>query len=49
EIAKLNGMLNNEKFVANAPEHVVAQNKKALSEAEEKMAKIEDELKELER
>jgi len=45
EIAKLNGMLNNEKFVANAPEQVITQNKKALSDAIDKMAKIEDELK----
>ena len=45
EIAKLNGMLNNERFVANAPEQVITQNRKALSDAMEKMAKIEDELK----
>ena len=44
EIAKLNGMLNNEKFVANAPESVITQNRKALKEAEEKMAKIAAEL-----
>ncbi|HHH51572.1 MAG TPA: valine--tRNA ligase, partial [Campylobacterales bacterium] len=45
EIAKLNGMLNNERFVANAPEQVITQNRKALSDAMEKMAKVEDELK----
>jgi valyl-tRNA synthetase len=44
EIAKLNGMLNNERFVANAPEQVIADNKKALSDASEKMAKVEAEL-----
>jgi valyl-tRNA synthetase len=44
EIAKLNGMLNNERFVANAPEQVIAENKKALSDASEKMAKVEAEL-----
>jgi valyl-tRNA synthetase len=30
EINKLNGMLNNERFVANAPAEVLAVNKKAL-------------------
>jgi valyl-tRNA synthetase len=47
EIAKLSGMLSNERFVANAPTEVVETNKKALNDAEEKMAKIEDELKAL--
>jgi len=45
EIAKLNGMLNNERFVANAPEQVIADNKQALADASEKMAKVEAELK----
>ncbi len=45
EINKLNGMLNNERFVANAPEQVIASNRKALAEAIEKMAKVEAELK----
>jgi len=44
EIKKLNGMLSNKKFVENAPKAVVEQNQKALSEAKEKMAKIESEL-----
>jgi len=44
EIAKLNGMLNNERFVANAPEQVIAENRQALSDATEKMAKVEAEL-----
>jgi valyl-tRNA synthetase len=44
EIAKLNGMLNNERFVANAPEQVIAENKQALSDATDKMAKVEAEL-----
>ncbi|MDN5377584.1 MAG: valyl-tRNA synthetase, partial [Sulfurospirillum sp.] len=47
EIAKLSGMLSNERFVANAPAEVVETNKKALNDAKEKMAKIEDELKAL--
>ena len=37
-------MLNNERFVANAPEQVIAENKQALSDATEKMAKVEAEL-----
>jgi len=45
EIGKLSGMLNNEKFVANAPEKVIAENRQALADAEEKMAKIDAELK----
>ncbi len=45
EIAKLNGMLNNERFVANAPKQVIATNRKALEEASDKLAKVEEELK----
>ncbi|SFV65964.1 Valyl-tRNA synthetase [hydrothermal vent metagenome] len=45
EIAKLNGMLNNERFVANAPEHIIATNRQALADAMEKMDKVEAELK----
>lgn len=44
EITKLSGMLNNERFVANAPESVIAENKTALNDAESKVAKIIDEL-----
>ena len=44
EIAKLNGMLNNEKFVANAPEAVITQNRQALADAQEKLEKVESEL-----
>ncbi len=45
EIQKLSGMLNNERFVANAPEKVILENKQALSDAQSKMSKIEAELK----
>lgn len=45
EINKLSGMLNNEKFVANAPEQVIAENRKALEDATQKMEKVESELK----
>ncbi len=44
EIAKLNGMLNNEKFVANAPEAVITQNRQALTDAQEKLEKVNTEL-----
>ncbi len=45
EIDKLSGMLSNERFVANAPETVITQNRAALSDAEAKMEKILAELK----
>ena len=44
EIQKLNGMLNNERFVANAPEAVIVENRQALSDAENKIAKVSAEL-----
>ena len=44
EIAKVSGMLSNERFVANAPEAVIAENKKGLEEVSNKLAKIEAEL-----
>ena len=44
EFDKLNGMLSNERFVANAPEAVVAENKQALQEAQIKLEKIQNEL-----
>ena len=45
EVTKLNSMLGNEKFVANAPKEVIEQNQKALQEASDKLAKVEQELK----
>jgi valyl-tRNA synthetase len=47
EINKLNGMLNNEKFVANAPASVIEENKTALANAQEKLLKVQEELKAL--
>ncbi|BAF72328.1 valine--tRNA ligase [Sulfurovum sp. NBC37-1] len=44
EIQKLSGMLNNKKFVANAPEQVIAVNRKALEEAQNKIEKVKAEL-----
>jgi valyl-tRNA synthetase len=48
EIAKLNGMLSNEKFVANAPADVIETNRKGLAEAEEKLKKVDMERVKLE-
>jgi len=44
EIVKLNGMLSNERFVANAPETVIAENKAGLQAAQDKLTKVENEL-----
>ncbi len=47
EKEKLQKMLSNENFIKNAPKEVVEQNKKALSETEEKLKKVQKELKSL--
>ncbi|MFK5882616.1 MAG: valine--tRNA ligase [Sulfurospirillum sp.] len=47
EIAKLSGMLNNKRFVANAPKEVVETNRATLEDAKRKFEKIEKELREL--
>ncbi|MBD3794357.1 MAG: valine--tRNA ligase [Epsilonproteobacteria bacterium] len=47
EIAKLSGMLSNERFVANAPASVIEENKKAMDEAMSKLEKVEIELNSL--
>ncbi|MBN2767634.1 MAG: valine--tRNA ligase [Campylobacterales bacterium] len=44
EIDKLSSMLNNERFVANAPKNVIEENQKALGDAKSKLSKIEEEL-----
>jgi len=44
EIGKLNGMLNNERFVANAPAEVIETNKASLADATDKQVKIKDQL-----
>ena len=44
EINKLSGMLSNERFVANAPESVIAQNRETLADARTKQQKIIDQL-----
>ena len=47
EFDKLNGMLSNERFVANAPANVIEENKKALEDVKTRLKKIDDELKSL--
>ncbi len=47
EVAKLNGMLNNERFVANAPEDVIAKNRTDLADAENKIKLIQEQLQTL--
>ena len=47
EVAKLNGMLSNERFVANAPANVIEENRAGLATAQEKLEKVEAELKSL--
>ena len=47
EIGKLNGMLNNERFVANAPEDVLEKNRTLLADAEAKQAKVLEQLEAL--
>ncbi len=47
EIDKLNGMLNNERFVANAPEDVLEKNRTLLSDATSKQEKVLEQLNSL--
>jgi len=44
EIAKLSSMLNNEKFVASAPQAVVEANREGLASAIQKLEKVDSEL-----
>ncbi|MFH0710836.1 MAG: valine--tRNA ligase [Pseudomonadota bacterium] len=44
EADKLSGMLSNERFVANAPESVITENRNGLADAQEKIAKIDAQL-----
>ncbi len=48
EIKQLTGKLGNEKFVANAPDEVVQENRNRLAAAEVKLEKVEAALKRLE-
>ena len=47
EIGKLGGMLNNERFVANAPEDVLEKNRTLLADASAKQAKVLEQLNSL--
>ncbi len=47
EMGKLNGMLNNERFVANAPADVLEKNRGLLADAEDKKAKVLEQLESL--
>jgi valyl-tRNA synthetase len=47
EADKLNGMLSNERFVANAPECVITENRNGLADAHDKITKIDEQLKSL--
>jgi len=47
EVGKLNGMLNNERFVANAPEDVLAKNRELLADAMSKKEKVQEQLSSL--
>jgi valyl-tRNA synthetase len=47
EIGKLSGMLNNERFVANAPQDVLAKNREALADAQAKQVKVLEQLNSL--
>ncbi len=47
EVQKLNGMLSNDRFVANAPANVIEENRAGLATAQEKLEKVEAELKSL--
>lgn len=44
EIVKLENMLNNEKFIANAPQNVLETNRQGLAAAKDKLAKVVNEL-----
>ncbi|MBQ3167201.1 valine--tRNA ligase [Campylobacter sp.] len=44
EIAKLENMLNNKKFIANAPQNVLETNRQGLAAAKDKLAKVTNEL-----
>jgi len=47
EMAKLNGMLNNERFVANAPQEVLEKNRALLADAKAKQEKVLEQLNSL--
>lgn len=48
EILKLENMLKNEKFIANAPAEVVQTNREGLKNAKDQLSKVENEIRSLE-
>jgi len=44
EIGKINGMLNNERFVSNAPAEVISKNRDDLASAQDKKVKVGEQL-----
>ena len=46
-IDKVGGMLNNERFVANAPEDVLSKNRELLADAKAKQVKVKEQLNSL--
>ena len=44
EIGKISGMLNNERFVSNAPADVIAKNREELASAKDKKIKVSEQL-----
>ena len=49
ELKRLHGMLNNEKFMSKAPEAKIAEEKEKLAKYESMMAKVQEQLKALEK
>ena len=47
DILKLEGMLKNEKFIANAPAEVVQTNREGLENAKDQLSKVENEIRSL--
>jgi len=48
EVGRLEGKLGNEKFVASAPEEVVAKEREKLTSAQESQAKLQEQYKKIE-
>ena len=49
ELKRVHGMLNNEKFMSKAPEAKIAEEKEKLAKYESMMAKVQEQLKALEK
>ena len=49
ELARVNGMLNNEKFISKAPETKIAEEKAKLEKYSQMMAQVKERLAQLEK